>query len=216
MSLSIWERLQDRAEAWRQARRSRRALSLPEAGTTLWLRAASGYGDHLMLTAVLEGLKAERPELRVILAVHHPEIFWHNPHVAALVTREQLEGPCRSLAGRFRRVVFREPSARYLQVDGHLIEDMYGCLGVPLARRPREPRLYLTPPEERVGERLLARRPRPRVAIVTHGKGSVRLPIKIFPGGQWAEVSRQLTASLPAVIQLGARREGPRVPGTLD
>src|SRR5213075_1872250 len=86
----------------------------------LLLRPPTGFGDHLMLSAVIEGLKAERPEYRVYVAAGHPELFRNNPHVEEAVLFRALRKRDPELADRYRLIRHRPPEERYLQVTGHL------------------------------------------------------------------------------------------------
>jgi ADP-heptose:LPS heptosyltransferase len=175
-----------------------------------------GFGDHLMLSAVIEGLKAERPELRIRLAANHPELFYHNPHVEEVLYEGQLKKFNRPLLERYVRTQFRPPTERYLQISGHLIDDMYARVGVPLAQRPHQPRIYLTERELAYDQRRLERLPRPRIAVVPNGKPRVRLPNKVYPADQWAELSAMLLSEAGTVIQLGSRQDGPLLQGAAD
>src|SRR5436305_6477030 len=95
-------------------------------GPVLRLRPPAGFGDHLMLTAVIEGLKAERPELRIFLAASQPELFRGNPHIENVQDEGRLKKWARARVGDYLLVSFRSPAERYLQISGHLIDDMYG------------------------------------------------------------------------------------------
>jgi ADP-heptose:LPS heptosyltransferase len=175
-----------------------------------------GFGDHLMLAAIIEGLTAEHPELRIRVAADHPEIFWHNPHVEEVVSVARLrKRDPRRLAG-YRLVTRRPPPARYLQVTGHLLDDMYDSIGIPIAHRPQRPKIYLTRLEERFRRRTLTRLPRPRVAIAPHGPPGVRLPNKVYPLPQWQELAPQLTEMAGSLLQIGRELEGPLLPGAED
>jgi ADP-heptose:LPS heptosyltransferase len=169
-----------------------------------------------MLSAVIEGLKAARPELRIFLTAPHPEIFLHNPHVEEALLANRLRKRDPDLFNRYLHVRARQPEERYLQVSGHLIDDLYQRVGIPLARRPHQPRIYLTDRELAYRERQLERLPRPRVAIVPHGKGSVRLPNKIYPADQWEVLAGMLVREAGSVLHLGTRKDGPLVPGARD
>lgn len=188
----------------------------PEDPLTLLLKPQTGYGDHLMLSAVIEGLKAERPEYRVFVAANHPEMFWNNPHVEVVQRWRRVRKHQPELASYYRPVKFRTPEERYLQVSGHLIDDMYACLEIPLQNRPHQPRIYLTEKELKYEQRRLESLPRPRIAIVSHGKASVNLPNKIYPPDQWAELGGMLVDAYPAVLHLGSSEDGPLMPGALD
>jgi ADP-heptose:LPS heptosyltransferase len=194
----------------------RRLLPETEDPSVLWLRPASGFGDHLMLSAVIEGIKAERPELRFRLAVNHPELFAGNPHVEETLRLRLVRRRCPTRLGRYQYLVHRSPEERHLQTQGHLIDDLYRAIGVSLRRRPRDPRIYLTDRELNFRARVLERLPRPIVAVVTHGKARVNLPNKIYPPDQWAELAARLAREYPTVLQLGSREDGPGLSGCHD
>jgi ADP-heptose:LPS heptosyltransferase len=188
----------------------------PDAPNVLRLRPPNGFGDHLMLSAVIEGLKAERPELRIRVAACHPEIFAHNPHVEELLYEGRMKKWRPADLERFERIHFRSPEERYLQISGHLIDDMYQKVGIPLQQRPRQPRIYLTPREERYQAAELDALPRPRIAVVPFGKSTVRLPNKIYPADQWRELTRLLRGLGGSLLHLGSCQEGDLAEGARD
>jgi ADP-heptose:LPS heptosyltransferase len=182
----------------------------------LRLRPENGFGDHLMLSAVIEGIRAEHPSLRIHIAASHPEIFHHNPHVEHLCDAGRLKKWRRDEWAAYILAEFRPPVERHMQVEGHLIDDMYARVGVPVSSKPRRPRIYLTERELSFRERELATLPRPIIGIVPNGKPRVRLPNKVYPADQWAALA-QLLRELPAsVLQLGSRQDGPLLEGVLD
>lgn len=187
-----------------------------EDPSVLLLRPSDGYGDHLMVSAVVEGVKAEYPDRRIYMRVRHPEIFHLNPHVESFEHHRRIRKRYPEILGRYAHLTGREPQARHLQVSGHLIEDMYGCVGLPVAHRPRQPRIYLNEREEAYREKQLERLPRPRIAVAPHGKQNVRLPNKIYPADQWHELGRLLRPVAGSLIHLGTRKDGPLLKGALD
>lgn len=181
----------------------------------LRLQPPNGFGDHLMLSAVIEGIRTEHPALPIEVAADHPEIFQHNPHVRRVLYRGRLKKWARGYLEQFKAVHFRSPEERYLQVEGHLIEDMYRCVGLPLREHPRQPRIYLTQREWEFGSEL-DRLPRPLVAVVPNGKPRIRLPNKLYPADQWSALA-PLLAALPAtLVQIGSRQDGPLLEGAQD
>ncbi|MFN3652277.1 MAG: glycosyltransferase family 9 protein [Armatimonadota bacterium] len=188
----------------------------PDGPNVVRLRPPSGFGDHLMLSAVLEGVKAEHPEVRFFLAARHPELFHRNPHVEEVLDVHKLRKRDPERVEAYIHATHRPPEARYLQVRGHLIDDIYDHVPVTMKRRPRQPRLYLTERELAYRERELERLPRPRIAIVPHGKASVHLPNKLYPGDQWAELGALLVREFPTVLHLGTQKDGPLIPGARD
>ena len=169
-----------------------------------------------MLSAVIEGVRAERPELRIRVAASHPELFAHNPHVEEVLYEGRLKKYDRPRLAKYVVTSFRQPQERYLQVSGHLINDMYARVGVPLVQQPRQPRIYLTERELRFREKALERLPRPRIAMVPYGKSTVRLPNKVYPADQWSELTARLAGIGGSLLHLGTRRDGPLATGALD
>lgn len=189
---------------------------LPDFPNVLRLRPPNGFGDHLMLSAVIEGIKAERPELRIRVAANHPELFLHNPHVEEALYEGRLKKRDPKLLERYTRTYFRPPQERYLQLTGHLIDDMYARAGIELRDRPHQPRIYLTDAELKFRERQIEALPRPRIAIVPFGKSSVRLPNKIYPADQWSALTQLLGTLEGSRVHLGTRAEGPLAEGAVD
>lgn len=196
----------------------------PDDSHLLRLRPPSGFGDHLMLSAVIEGLKAERPELRIHVAASHPELYRHNPHVEVVRYEGRMKKWRSAELERYLCVYFRPPDQRRfntpeeerLQVARHLIDDMYDRVGIPLRARPRQPRIYLSTAEQEFRARELEALPHPRIAIVPFGKSTVRLPNKIYPADQWTELTRLLRGLGGTLLHLGTRREGPLAEGARD
>jgi ADP-heptose:LPS heptosyltransferase len=182
---------------------------------TLWLRPEWGFGDHLMLAAVVAGIKAERPDLRIRIAADHPEIFRRNPHVEDVASVSRLRRTDPDRLARYREVTRRPPSARHLQTSGHLLDDMYASVGIPLRERPHRPRLYLTRLES-WSARGVDALPRPRIVVAPHGPPDVRLPNKIYPWTQWLDLAPRLAVLPGSLLQVGSSREGPLLPGARD
>jgi ADP-heptose:LPS heptosyltransferase len=169
-----------------------------------------------MFSAVIEGVKAAHPSIRIHVAAAHPEIFLHNPHVERVRSEGRMKQYNRKALADFPMVKFRSPKERYLQVEGHLIDDLYDRVGIPLLERPRHPRIYLTPREIAYRQQELEALPRPRIAVVCHGKAGIRLPNKLYPLDQWQDLGRLLRAHPATLIQLGSSKEGPLLDGALD
>jgi ADP-heptose:LPS heptosyltransferase len=182
----------------------------------LRLRPDWGFGDHLMLSAIIEGIAAERPDLRIAVAADRPEIFARNPHVAVLHAVRTLRRRDPVELARYREVTRRPPEARRFQTSGHLLDDMYASIGVALRERPHQPRLYLGWLERHFRARTLRALPRPRIAISAHGVPDVKLPNKIYPPDRWPALATALASLGGSVLQLGSRSEGPLLPHALD
>ena len=196
--------------------RVKKRRSAEDAPRILRLRPEYGFGDHLMLAAVIEGVKAEHPDLRILLAAEHPEIFRHNPHVEHVVSVHRLGKRDPEELARYHEVTRRPPAARHMQVAGHLLDDMYDSVGVSLRKRPHEPRIYLTWLEKRHRKRALERLPTPRIAVSPQGTSDVRLPNKIYPADQWLELGKRLVELPGSVLHVGSSKDGPLLPGSLD
>jgi len=182
----------------------------------LWLRPEWGFGDHLMLSAVIEGVKAEHPALHVYVAADHPEIFAHNPHVDSVESVARLRRRAPARLARYREVTRRPPAARYMQTSGHLLDDMYASVGVPVRERPRRPRIYLTPSERRFRAAEVDRLRRPRIVVAPHGPPGVRLPNKVYPLARWNVLAPLLGGIAGTLLQVGSTAEGPLLPGAVD
>lgn len=194
----------------------RRLRSAAHDPHVLWLRPEWGFGDHLMLSAIIEGIKAERPALRIRLAADHPDIFWHNPHVEHLESVSRLRRRDPQRLERYREVLRRPPAVRYLQTSGHLLDDMYDSVGVPLIRRPHRPRIYLTRRESGFARRVVEHLQRPRLVVAPYGPAGVKLPNKIYPAEQWRQLAPLLSTVSGSLLQVGSSREGALLPCALD
>jgi ADP-heptose:LPS heptosyltransferase len=193
-----------------------RPRARPTHHAVLRLRPSSGFGDHLMLSAVLEGIRAERPEISVHVAAIHPEIFWHNPHVESVVLLNHLARQGRERLEEYLHVHPRPPEERHAPGVAHLIDDMYRCVGIAVAGRPHQPRIYLTARERRFRRGILEGLARPRIAIVPHGNRRALLPNKLYPAAQWEAVAHRLGDLGGALVQLGTADDGPLLPGAVD
>jgi ADP-heptose:LPS heptosyltransferase len=194
----------------------KKEIEEPDGPEVLRLRPPAGYGDHLMFSAVLEGLKAEHPDRRILLAARAPDLFLHNPHVEEVLDENRLKKREPEKMARYRRISFRRPEARVMQTTGHLIDDLYAAVGLPLREQPRQPRIYLSPEEEAFRHEALDQMPRPLIAVSPFGRTDVLLPNKIYPAGQWTELGAHLAKRAGTLLQLGTRTEGPLLAGATD
>lgn len=186
----------------------------PPAANRLRLRPPAGFGDHLMFSSLLPDLLAARPGAELVVAANHPEIFHGNPYVATcLAERDLKRGAPRELES-FLPVRFRQPEERRGQTAGHLIDDMRASLGLPPG--DHRPQIYLTEEELRAAAQAVAPLPAPRLAIAPYGKTNVRLPNKLYPAPLWRRLGEMLAAEGLRPVQLGARSEGPLLPGAYD
>lgn len=167
-----------------------------------------------MLSAVLERLPAERPDVEVVIAANHPEIFENNPRVLHCVAEKDLKRRAPAELESFQQMRFRQPEERRGQLAGHLIDDMAACLG--LTPGPHCPSIYLTEEEEDEGMRLAPSCGWLRVAVAPFGKTNVRLPNKIYPADQWSRLGELLAPRDLQILQLGASDEGPLLEGAGD
>ncbi len=193
-----------------------RPLPFDDGGSTHYLRPHSGFGDHLMLTAVLEGIRKEKPDIRFRLVARHPELFHRAPNVDEAYSLRRMKKYFPDRLARYRDAGHRPPEARLGQESGHLIDDVYDAVGIATRDRPRQPIIRLSPGEEQYRRRWLDGLPGPRVAVVAHGKPDVRLPNKVYPADQWTTLAGLLVRETPTVLQLGSSLDGPALPGAHD
>jgi ADP-heptose:LPS heptosyltransferase len=122
------------------------------------LRTGLGVGDILLATGVLEAL-ARVHRKKFIVETRYPELFLHNPHVAAIWPAERRTELVRKYLDR--RLLWRVGSAVNAWFDRrtikptypfpcrnkHLIDAMAESAGVQLLPHERRPFVYLTKEE---------------------------------------------------------------------
>ena len=134
--------------------------------TAIYIRVPGGYGDNLMATAVVEGLKARHPDLRIFILTKRMDIFENNPHVAMCYNTRTILKKNPSLFER--AVTIGYPSYEQLRQRGagrHYIDCMYDNLPLEVEKRCYRPNIYLTPRERSYRHRYFEKIGRPLVAI---------------------------------------------------
>jgi ADP-heptose:LPS heptosyltransferase len=183
----------------------------------LVLKARHGFGDNLMVTAVIEGLHRLYPELRIIVLAKHPEIFINNPHVYACFGIAEI-APNHPLTGWVIDMHYTDFVKRRAVKDdkSHYIDRLYNCLPIPVSLRHYVPRLFLTEDEQDYKRAELEKLPRPVVAVSPYGKSESSLLGKIYPKSRWDSVTGLLIASGVTIVQVGIKSEGPLLKGCVD
>jgi len=181
------------------------------------LHAKHGFGDNLMMTAVLEGLKQDYPDLKVFVLARHPEIFLNNPRVDCCWPDKKIPPGHPVL----KKAIVLEYIDYYERLwkrgdQIHHIERLYKGLPIPVVSRCFTPRLYLSEEERNYRSAELARLKRPLVAISPYGKKNSSIVSKIYPLDKWETVVKMLLEKEIGLLQVGASSEGPLLDGCLD
>jgi ADP-heptose:LPS heptosyltransferase len=192
-----------------------RGLNNQNPAKSIFIRAPGAIGDALMLTAVIEGIKMEYPDLRIFILAKYTEIFANNPHVTSCYDRLRVYKINRSLYDislyvRHCRAYEEHPSNR------HLIDDLYDKIPLSISSRCYRPKIYLTYMEKEYKRRKIERLGRPLVAIAPFGKSNSKHPSKIYPVNQWRKVVNLLINKGLKLIQVGLKSEGPVLHGAQD
>jgi ADP-heptose:LPS heptosyltransferase len=185
------------------------------AGKAVYLSIGHGFGDNLMATAVIAGIKKEFPDMRLfVLTKRRGEIFENNPDVAACYNARIVMEKSPSL---YKRAV---PLSEYTYADfrnaspvKHIIDRMYDLVGVQVQNRIYQPRIYLTQKEAEYRKWRLQRLPRPLVAVAPSGKINTKIPNKFYDIEKWQQLAVLLKKANITVIQVGDKREGPLLEG---
>lgn len=184
----------------------------------LFLSARHGIGDHLMGTAVIEGIKKNYPHLRIVIFASRPEIFENNPFVDKCYSRKLLKGYNHN---DFVQIVGLNHKAGYtteLQAgckSQHFIDIIYDNLPLSVIDRICRPSIYLSKNELNVAKKKVSKLKHPFVAIAAFGKKKSRNENKIYPLEQWKEVIELLRFKGLEVIQIGNKRD-PLLKGVKD
>ncbi|OQY03870.1 MAG: hypothetical protein B6I25_07630 [Planctomycetales bacterium 4572_13] len=184
---------------------------------TLVLQARHGFGDNLMVTAVIAGIHGQYPEKKIVVLAKNPDIFAHNPDIFACCNIKKL-----SKRHRLRRVAV---DLEYIKIDdrrdkkrptSNFIDELYDCLPFTVASRFYKPKLFLTKQEQFFRDAELRELPRPLVAIAPYGKKNSPIPSKIYPKDRWVKMVQLLHENGVHLLQIGIRSEGPLLPGVWD
>jgi ADP-heptose:LPS heptosyltransferase len=185
--------------------------------TTLVVQARHGFGDNLMVTAVLGGVHREYPEKNIVVLAKNPTIFFNNPDISVCCNIKNL-----SKGHPLRRVAF---DLEYVNLDDRrqkkrptstYIDELYECLPFPVTFRCYKPKLILTEQEHSYRHEELKGLPRPLVAIAPYGKKDSPIPSKIYPKDKWVKIVELLRENGVSLLQIGVRSEGPLLPGVWD
>lgn len=185
------------------------------AGKAVYLSIGHGFGDNLMASAVIAGIKNEYPDMRIfVLTKRRLEIFEHNPDVTACYNARTVMEKNPTLYKRaialteYTFADFRnDPSPR------HMIDRMYDLIGIKVKNRIYKPRIYLTQKELDYKKWRIERLPRPLIAIAPSGKITTKIPNKFYPIEKWDQLALLLKKANMTVLQVGDKREGPLLEG---
>lgn len=188
------------------------------SGRAIYLSIGHGFGDNLMATAVIAGIKREYPDIRIfVFTKRRWEIFENNPDVTACWNARTIMEKNPSL---FQRAI---PLTEYTYADfkgaakvQNMIDRMYDLVGVKVKERIYQPRLYLTQKELDYRKWRLQRLKRPLVAIAPSGKITTKIPNKFYEIEKWHKIAELLTKENITFIQIGDKAEGPKLNGAKD
>lgn len=188
------------------------------SGRAIYLSIGHGFGDNLMATAVIAGIKREFPDMRIfVFTKRRWEIFDNNPDVTACWNARVVMKKNPSL---FRRAI---PLTEYTYADFRnaekpesLIDRMYNLIGIQVKERNYQPRLYLTAKELDYRKWRLQRLKRPLVAIAPSGKIATKIPNKFYEMEKWQKIAELLAKENITFIQVGDKAEGSRLAGAKD
>ncbi|MCK5174565.1 MAG: glycosyltransferase, partial [Planctomycetes bacterium] len=185
---------------------------------SLVLHVGHGYGDNIMASAVIEGIRRQYPKMRICMLTRRDGVFLNNPHISSCFDPYIVRKRNPALYDKavcLSEYSYAEIKAR--QTPRHLIDLMYDSIPIDIRDRCYKPRMYLTDRELSYKSRRLKQCQRPLVAITPFG-GPKHKPIrnKVYPFEQWQQVVRLLIEQGVSVVQLGAKNEGPLLAGVLD
>ncbi len=183
----------------------------------LLLRAMHGYGDHLMASAVVNGIHQEYPDWKIGVLAKHPEIFFNNPMVFCCWDIKNVPKSHRiyKRAIRLEYEKFRSLAANEM-VDKHLTDYLYDCLPFKLSNRLYTPRIFLTEQEQAFRHEEIKQLSRPLIAVSPYGKKTSPWPSKVYPKSKWDKVCALLADAGITLIQIGSTNEGALLPHTAD
>lgn len=185
--------------------------------TMLIIKARHGFGDNLMVTAVIEGIKQQYPDLQIVVLAKHPEIFANNPGVFLCFDIKKI--PRKNSVLRvavdleyedyFER--HRNQTKRVKYVDA-----LYGCLPLTILSRVYTPKIFLTEQEQDYGSEKFGRLERPLIAVSPYGKRESTIVSKIYPQKKWEVIVGNLLSKKATLLQIGLKSEGPLIAGCHD
>lgn len=185
------------------------------AGKAIYLSIGHGFGDNLMATAVIAGIKKEFPDMRIfVLTKRRWEIFENNPDVTACFDARKVMEKNPSL---YKKAIslseYTYADFRNAPKVQHMIDSMYDLVGINVQNRIYKPRIYLTKKESNFRKWRIQRMPRPLVAIAPSGKITTKIPNKFYSIENWQKLAVLLKKANITVIQVGDKKEGPLLEG---
>lgn len=185
------------------------------AGKAVYVSIGHGFGDNLMATAVIDGIKKEFPDMRIfVLTKRRWEIFENNPNVTACFDARVIMEKNPSL---YQRAI---PFSEYTYADfrnakevKHMIDRMYDLTGIKVQNRIYKPEIYLTQKELNFRKWRIQKLKRPLVAVAPSGKITTKIPNKFYAIEKWQQLAALLKKANITVIQVGDKREGPLLEG---
>jgi ADP-heptose:LPS heptosyltransferase len=185
--------------------------------TMFIIKARHGFGDNLMVTAVLESLKQEYPDLQVIVLAKHPEIFANNPRVFRCFDIKKIPSgnPVFSVAVDLEYSDYFERHRNQSKQVGY-IDGLYKCLPMAISSRLYTPKIFLTEQEQDYRSAELEELKRPLVAISPYGKRESTILSKIYPREKWEVIVGDLLSKKVTLIQVGLKSEGTLIAGCHD
>lgn len=185
------------------------------AGKAIYIAIGHGFGDNLMATAVIAGIKKEYLDMRIfVFTKRRFEIFENNPDVTACYDARVVMVKNPTL---YKRAI---PLSEYTYADlrnaqpvKHLIDRMYDSIGIKIQNRIYKPRIYLTQKELNYRKWRMQRLAMPLVAIAPSGKITTKIPNKFYALEKWQQLAVLLKKANITVIQVGDKNEGPLLEG---
>jgi ADP-heptose:LPS heptosyltransferase len=185
------------------------------AGRTIYLSIGHGFGDNLMATAVIAGIKKEYPDIKIfVLTKRRWEIFENNPNVDVCFDARKVMKKNPEL---YKKAIglceYSYPDLRNAKTVKHLIDIMHDAVGINVQNRTYKPEIYLTQKELNYHRWWLQRLPRPMVAVAPSGKITTKILNKFYEFEKWQKLAALLRNANITVIQVGDKREGPLLKG---
>lgn len=194
------------------------AEKIRNVGREVYISIGHGFGDNLMVTAVIAGIKKEYPDMRIfVLTKRRWEIFENNPFIAACYNARTI---MKKNPAIYKRAI---PLSEYTYADfrnakevKHMIDIMYDLIGIKVQKRIYQPEIYLTQKELDWRKWRLQRLARPLVAVAPSGKITTKIPNKFYEFEKWQKLAALLKKADITVIQVGDKREGPLLEGAIN
>ncbi len=185
------------------------------AGKAVYISIGHGFGDNLMATAVIAGIKKEFPDIRIfVLTKRRWEIFENNPDVTACFDARVVMEKNPSL---YKRAIclseYTYSDFRNAPKVKHMIDRIYDLVGINVQNRIYKPRIYLTQKELDYRKWRIQRLPRPLVAVAPSGKITTKIPNKFYGFEKWQKFAVLLRKANITIIQVGDKKEGPLLEG---